>query len=372
VAGENREGQELSRRIRDELERIRDAEGRVEDALESVRQARRRVEVIARELGREETRVRALVREELRASGASLPPGSCPGVAELLPDEESALPSSDPRSWRSDPAVGWSRRPPAPEADALPVPSALPEPIRVDVPVLAPPRARADRADDVPLPDTRVADRWTAPGGRLIGIGLAAVLAVSLVGWLAIRGLQRTGPTGPQPGATAPAPAPTVPLVDAPPEAAPAGPTSVLAALPTDPVARTALYDSLAAAHSPLFDPLLAAVEADSDDDAIERALESWREGDVDVQEGDLLHSAFVQEALKLRTGRLLEIDGQLLRNPCRGGSCTALLELWRTQRERYGFPEVPSDAATNTTALRQVEAALVLDWMKEANAAVR
>src|SRR5687768_11399439 len=63
AADGGREGQEMSRRIREELERIRDAESRVEDALESVRQARRRVEVIARDLGREELRVRALVRE---------------------------------------------------------------------------------------------------------------------------------------------------------------------------------------------------------------------------------------------------------------------------------------------------------------------
>ena len=51
------------------------------------------------------------------------------------------------------------------------------------------------------------------------------------------------------------------------------------------------------------------------------------------------------------------------------GGVC---LPLWRGERERYGLPEVPADAATNTTALRQAEAALVLDWMREAAAATK
>jgi hypothetical protein len=366
VAESGREGQEVSRRIREELERIRDAEGRVEDALESVRQARRRVEVIARDLGREEMRVRALVREELRAANGAA--GTQPPLADAEPDTEAARP------WRTDAAAGWSRRPVAPEVDALPVPAALPEPIRVDAPVLPP--APAVGAPDVPLPAAVPASAWVFPPHRLVAIGVAAFVVVMLVGWLALRGLQRETVAGAEDASTldrnAPTPAPSAPVgVAAPaPTPAPLPPTVVqaaaLAAIPADPAARAALYDSLWAARSPLFDPLLAAVERDSDDDAIERALEAWRADGVDVQEGDLLHSAFVQAALNLRMGRDLDVDGQLLRNPCRGSSCTALLDLWRVQRERYGLPEPPPDAATNTTALRLAEVALVLDWMRE------
>jgi hypothetical protein len=368
AADSGREGQEMSRRIRDELERIRDAEGRVEDALESVRQARRRVEVIARDLSREELRVRALVRDELRAAtgAGTISEAALPPAAEL-PEVES------PRAWRSDPGVGWARRPVEPEVEALP----LPEPIRVNAPVLAPPSLGATRDSDVPLPSSRPAEpSLMERRSKLIGIGVAALIAVMLVGWLAIRGFQRD-PT-PDPAATvveqeAPPPAPE-PVVGPPaqpgeaaPEPAVPATESVLATLPAEAAGRTALYDSLWTARSPLFEPLVAKVESDSDDRAVERAVAAWRDGSVDVQEGDLLHSAFVQAALNLRAGRQLELDGQLLRNPCRGGSCTALLDLWRSQRERYGLPEVPSDATTNTTALRQAEVALVLDWMKEA-----
>jgi hypothetical protein len=354
----------MSRRIRDELERIRDAETRVEEALESVRHARRRVEVIARDLGREELRVRELVREELRAAaGAPTPPA--PGSAPV----ESRTEAEAVRPWRSDAPAGWSRRPAAPEVDALP--SALPEPIRVDGPVLVPPTAARQRASDVPRSRASAAASWAEQRFRLIGIGAAAVLAVMLIGWLAIRGLQRGSAPGPQPELAVRETSPAAPLADPSPPAVPApsapAATSALAVLPADAAGRTALYDSLWAARSPLFDPLLAEVERDSEDRAIGRAVASWREGAMDMQEGDLLHSALVQEALNLRLERDLEIDGQLLRNPCRGTSCSALLELWRGQRERYGLPEVPADAATNTTALRQAETALVLDRMREA-----
>jgi hypothetical protein len=225
---------------------------------------------------------------------------------------------------------------------------------------------------DVPLPAPPPEKSWADQNPRrLIAIGVAAMIAVMLVGWLAIRGLRsRSLPAAQTEMVVEPVAAPPAPVADLPPME-PAAPVqaSPLAALPTDPAARAALYDSLWSARSPLFDPLLAAVESATEDRPVERAIASWREGGVDVQEGDLLHSALVQEALSVRIGRQLDIDGQLLRNPCRGGSCTALLGLWRLERARYGFPEVPADAATNTTALRQVEAALVLDWMKDGGA---
>jgi hypothetical protein len=360
------EGQEHFRRIRDELERIRDAERRVEEALESVRQARRRVEMIARDLGPEELRVRALVRDELRAAaGLSTPPAAAPA-----PDEPQTEPEPV-RPWRSDAPAGWSRRAAAPEGGALP--SALPEPIRVEGPVMVPPSAAPRGASEEPPREATAAASWAESRTTLIGIGAAAVIAVVLIGWLAIRGLQRGSAPGPEPEVAVQETPPAAPTANppAPVVATPAAPGSVLATLPDDGAGRTALYDSLWAARSPLFDPLLAVVERDSEDQAVARAVASWRAGGVDVQEGDLLHSALVQAALNLRLGRDLELDGQLLRNPCRGASCSALLDLWRGERQRYGLPEVLADAATNTTALRQAETALVLDWMREAADAV-
>ena len=57
-----------------------------------------------------------------------------------------------------------------------------------------------------------------------------------------------------------------------------------------------------------------------------------------------------------------------MLRNPCRGRSCTALLDLWKSQRQIYGLPAVPADATTDAGALRQAEAAVVLQWLRAAN----
>ena len=93
AADDTREGHDIARRIRDELERIREAEGRVEEALESVRQARRRVEVIARDLTREEARERALVRPTIDPiSGATpSPPDTLPIAVPSLRVEPAAV-----------------------------------------------------------------------------------------------------------------------------------------------------------------------------------------------------------------------------------------------------------------------------------------
>lgn len=200
---------------------------------------------------------------------------------------------------------------------------------------------------------------------RLLVLGAIAFVAVVLVGWLAIQGIQR-GSAGGGPTATV-GPA-SEPALDAAEETSPS-PGGPLARLPDGPAAREAFYDSLWAVRSPLFDPLLATVEEETDEATVERVAEAWREGELDLQQADLLHSAFVQAAIAERTGRPLELDGQLLRNPCRGRSCLALLELWREEGDRYGLPDPPDDAATNTAALRRAEVALVLDHVRELNA---
>jgi hypothetical protein len=160
------------------------------------------------------------------------------------------------------------------------------------------------------------------------------------------------------------------PAVDAPAPAGAPPAASPLASLPADPAARQALYDSLFAARSPLFDPLLATLESETGNRDIRRALGAWREDAMDAQFADLLHSALLQHVLRGAVDPRIEIDGQVLRNPCRGRSCTALLNAWEGQRDRYGLPPVPADAATDPRALRQAETALVLAWLQEAHEA--
>lgn len=397
MAGEpTRDGPEISRRIREELERIRDAEARVEEALETVRQARRRVEVVARELAREEERVRSWVREELKAAGGSGPVG--PG---------SEADASASRTWRSDPALGWStwrdgsgrtregaggpgseppegalpedRRPAAPDVER-PMPSPpMPTTMPPSTPPAVPPTgaAQTPAASAPPPPIVAVEPATTAPWGRRIGLGVVVALAVALIGWFAIRGLQKdsvektaavdttahAGPAQGAPAAPAPAVAPSAATGDS---AKGAGP---LAQLPTDASARQALYDSLFTARSPLFEPLLSTIQSESSDKGVQRALTDWKSGSVDAQDADLIHSAFLQHVLKGEVDPRIEVDGQVLRNPCRGRSCSALLNVWEHQQAKYGLPPVPDNAPTDPRALRQAEAAVVLSWLHDANA---
>jgi hypothetical protein len=399
VAGDGvREGPEISRRIRDELERIRDAEGRVEEALEAVRQARRRVEVIARELAREEERVRAWVREEIKAAGGLQGPGA-PRPAD--PADEAAVGDAGARSWRSEPPLGWStwKEPPAsprePAASGTPRPSVAAAPPSSSTPAAQPAlaagpamEARRPAAPEVDAVATRpaavapaaIAAPSTAPTpspapDRSVwwtraGLGAAAAVAVALVGWFAIRGLRQEAAEAP-PVTTAPASASApAPVTVEPPRVAqvPAADSSPLALLPTDPTARQALYDSLFTARASFFDPLLAQVETETSDRAVQRALTAWKEGPIDAQDADLIHSALLQHVLKAEIDPRIEIDGQVLRTPCRGRSCTALLSAWEQRRDQYGLPAVPANAATDPRALRQAEAALVLGWLRTAN----
>jgi hypothetical protein len=403
VAGDGvREGQEISRRIRDELERIREAESRVEEALETVRQARRRVEVAARELSREEERVRAWVREEINASGAGSARNPARG-GEGATEPESASGESGARAWRSDAPQGWStwREAPAPVPESVPgvaaarsvSPPTQPPAIQPPGPAAPPLVSSASLQERRPAPDALVPPAFGAtpipstttparpPTDRSVwwtrvGLGVLAALAVALIGWFAIRGLRSESESvpvvadAPSPAASAPAPTQPAPVAEQP--AAPASPlaASPLAVLPTDPSARQALYDSLFAARTPLFDPLLARVDSANEDRAVRRALTAWKEGPIDAQDADLIHSALLQHVLKAEIDPRIEIDGQVLRNPCRGASCVALLKAWEQGRETYGLPPVPANATTDPRALRQAEAALVLNWLRSANAA--
>ncbi|MSR37162.1 MAG: hypothetical protein EXR95_11075 [Gemmatimonadetes bacterium] len=178
-----RDGQETSRRIREEIERIHEAEGRVEEALETVRQARRRVEVVARELSREEERVRAWVREEQLASGS-------PAGAR---SPEASAPETAARTWRSEPPAGWAVGRDAAARDvAATTPAATPRPTEAmpgdrarrpavpeaDAWAVQPVDAGATAAAPAPLlRPTVVLPHDRSGWGRRAGLGVAALLA---------------------------------------------------------------------------------------------------------------------------------------------------------------------------------------------------
>ena len=303
AADETREGQDIAHRIREELERIRESESRVEEALEAVRQARRRVEVI----------VRALVREELSSSGATSP------------------------------------------RDVAPLTSTAQQ-----LPPMPPPVAVSDRGDVPPAPSPSSGWGLQDRRARIAAIVALVVLAVAGIGWFAIGGLQKDEtPTPVDTTAVAP-------VVVAPVPAAPTPAPDVLASAPADPAALVVFYDSLFAARSPIFDTLIATVEQQTSDRPLKRAIAAWRGGSMDAQQIDLVHSAMVQRVLKLDTDPRITLDGQLLRNPCRGRACLALLKFWKVKGIQYGLPQVPADAATNVAGLRQAEVALVFGWLKE------
>jgi hypothetical protein len=208
---------------------------------------------------------------------------------------------------------------------------------------------------------------------RLVAVAVASVLVVAMVGWFGVRAL-RDEPAAPSltlGGDTSPAT-----LSQGAEEAAAqvrdreteqaAGRFFLM--LPEDASQRAAVYDSLWDARSPLFDPLLVHLERSTSDRGVNDALEAWRGATLTPLQSDLLHSALVQYALTQATGADLTVDGQLLRNPCRGTSCSALLNFWETRRDSLGLPPVPDDAPTDPAALRVAENVLVLGALEEAH----
>ncbi|MBW3534769.1 MAG: hypothetical protein KY453_06050 [Gemmatimonadetes bacterium] len=339
------DNREIARRLRDELARVRTSEAQVEQALQAVRGARRRIEELALSLELEEDRVRTLVRQEMEAVEAT-------GAAQEAPGRSG--PAGLP--WRSPP--DGARRPPS-SADTRRAPD----------PTVSAAGAAASTAS-------------TDPDGKALGerrrlalVAVAAAVTVVLVGWLAFQGL-RDGVTAPpllmSDDAPAEAEAPSArsgeesPTESADPGVDPSVP-AVLARLPDAPAAQVQLYDSLFQARSPLFAPLLDSVAAESDARQVTDAVEAWRgDGDLGAKDRDVVQSALVQWILMREIDQRVDVDGELLRNPCRGTSCSALLNIWQMGSEAFGFPEMPDDAPTNTDALRTVEAMLVLERMQD------
>jgi len=330
---------EVSRQIVEELERIRQSEAKVAEALGAMRGARERVEELTRLLTADERRMRELVREELEArspggEGGLQDEREVGGVAALFSETGAA---SGPAGNGDGDEEGATAASVAPEAE-----------------------------------ESREEGRR---GLRLVAVVAASVITVAGVGWLAWRTFQgpRESETltlagGPVEEERLPGmPAPETVEQDDPQEELREQAERFFVTLPKDASLRAAVYDSLWQARSPLFDPLLEEVREATDEGAVERSLVAWAsDAPLAPLEDDLLRNALVQYVLREEMGGELAVDGQLLRNPCRGNSCSALLNLWETRGQAYGLPPVPDDAPRNPTALRVGENVIVLDWLSE------
>lgn len=320
------------RRLRHELERMRQAETDLSEAMETVRGARSRVEELLDDLTRESDRVRALVREELWAAGVG------PGKGEARPSAGESPPA---RAAASGPDASPAPREPREETGE------------------GPPATTEEEDADAASSEARW-PWWKA------AIAVAIVAAVALAAWLASREMggdpREVTVAGDQPGPAA------VPSSEAAGDSAEADdPLTFFGRLPDDPAVRAQVYDSLWQARSPLFDPLIRRIDEETDQGRVDMAISAWREGGMAPIQEDLLHTLMVQLALREEVDSNLSLDGTLLRNPCRGDSCSALLNFWEVGSDEYVLPEMPDDAPRNTEALRAVEAALVLGAMRRA-----
>ena len=342
--GERR--REALRQIREELERLRKTEAQVAESLGAMRAARGRVEELMRGLVVEEEGLRQLVREELNAVVAGKP-----------------TPVGEPTSARKGdaPAGGveglFAGAAPGSNADAPTAP-----------PGVSP-------QEEMEAPETPEGVR---PALGLVGVATGSVLVVAVVAWLAVRAFQggmepqviSLGGDEPTPQA-APGEPPALDTLpqEAPDEAqgepeedAPPAAERFFVMLPAEPNQRAAIYDSLWMARSPLLSPLVERTEELAPDGAVTDATARWRAGaQLTPLQEDILRSALVQTVLRASVDQGLQVDGQLLRNPCRGRSCSALLNLWESRGGSYGLPPVPADAPTNVDAMRRAENVIML-----------
>jgi hypothetical protein len=331
---------EAMREIREELERVRRSEARVAEALGAARAARQRIEELVRSLALEDEGVRDIVREELRAVSAERP-----------------AQATDPADDGAASSLFASR----------------PGDDDTEVPTYA--------AEDEPEAESAAAAETLPEGHRslwLVGVAALSVLVVAAVGWLTYQTFNASAePTltvggdsappleGPEAGATGAAEV-GAPEGRSAARSEPEDPERFFTLLPESANARAAVYDSLWQAHSAVFSPLLERVEDATEESTLRRALQAWRAGTLTPLQRDLVHSAFVQYSLRAQTGANLALDGQLLRNPCRGASCSALLNFWETRGQSLGLPPVPEDAPRNTAALRMAENVIVLRTLEE------
>jgi hypothetical protein len=185
--------------------------------------------------------------------------------------------------------------------------------------------------------------RWVGPA---IGVAVGLALGLSTFAVFAVR----RAPVPPQePVAQAEAPAPPAALQTAPDVRA-------------DPAALAARYDSLLAAHAPPLGALVDALDPQTRNADVRTAIAAWRLGRMSDTPRDRLHAALVQAVLRAEVDSALTIDGNILREPCGGRSCGALLKLWQERGEAFGLPAWSADAAADVTTIGTVERILVLD----------
>lgn len=188
--------------------------------------------------------------------------------------------------------------------------------------------------------------RWVGPA-----LGLAVGLALGL-SVFAVYAARRAPPVEPAQVAAADGDA-----------AAPAA-AERASSLPerVDPAALAARYDSLLAAHAPPLGALVDALDGQTPSADVRTAIAAWRLGRMSETQRERLHAALVQSVLRAEIDSALVIDGDILRDPCGGRSCGALLKLWQQRGEALGLPAWSAASAADVAAIRTVERMLVLE----------
>jgi hypothetical protein len=184
---------------------------------------------------------------------------------------------------------------------------------------------------------------WVAPlAGLLLGLALGLSIFAVVVA-------RRDG--------AAMADGTTVATLDAPAAAAsPEAPAPVI-----DPARVAARYDSLFGAADRAFLPLLAVVDSATTNAVVHGAVAAWGQRALTPAEKDRLHGALVQLALRDLVDPGLVVDGEILRDPCRGTTCGALLRVWRDRGRELSLPAHHAAATEDGTAVRQAERVLIM-----------
>jgi len=232
------------------------------------------------------------------------------------------------------------------------------DPRKLDAIVQDTVRREVRREVDARTPWLLTQINWLAP---VLGLAVGIALGLSAYAALTMRGAATDTTT-----LAAADPAATAAGADAATAANPNGAASPNAAangtgaLPVDPTARAAAYESMLTSGSPDLAPLIERLEAAGPAGDVRTSIAAWRIGRMTPAHAERLHSAFVQLSLRENGATGLVIDGQILRDPCRGTSCGALLELWQRTPSTAGWPAYGAGSAADTAAVRRVERLLV------------
>lgn len=188
--------------------------------------------------------------------------------------------------------------------------------------------------------------KWVAPlAGLLLGLALGLSIFAVVVA-------QRDG--------AAISDGTTVATLDAPAASAPTA-TRDTPAPAADPARVAARYDSLFGAADRAFLPLLGAVDSATTNAVVHAGVAAWGRRPLTQPERDRLHAALVQLVLRDVADPALVVDGEILRDPCRGTTCGALLRVWRERGRELSLPAYHAAAAEDGAAVRQAERVLVM-----------